>query len=108
VDVGIVFGTQVFQFWMKGFIAGAGQAGIAFIDLDERVAFMEIDVVVVSGQPTGCVVGDLVGLGREGFVLDEPSEGFCIAEVFLEGRGWSYTGSQFLLVITTGEAVYLS
>jgi hypothetical protein len=93
---------------MESFIAGAGQPGIAFVDLDERIALMEVDVVVVSGQPTGGVIGYLVGLGREGFVLDKPSEGFCISEVFLEGRGGSYTGSQFLLVITTGEAVYLS
>jgi hypothetical protein len=108
VDVWIVFRAYVFEFWMKGRVAGAGQAGISFVDLDERIAAMEVDVVVVAGEPAGGVVGDLVGLGREGFVLNEPSEGFCIAEVFLEGRGWSYTCSQFLLVITTGEAVYLS
>jgi hypothetical protein len=36
------------------------------------------------------------------------AEGFGIAEVFLEGGGWPYAGAQFLLVVTTGEAVYLS
>jgi galactokinase/mevalonate kinase-like predicted kinase len=93
---------------MERFIAGAGQAGIAFVDLDERIASVEVDVVIVAGEPAGGVVGDLVGLGREGFVLNEPSEGFCIAEVFRTIRMGSYTGSQFLLVITTGEARYLS
>jgi hypothetical protein len=84
MDVWIFFGVEVFEFWMQCRITGAGKPGIAFVDLDERIAFMEVDVVVVSGQPAGGVVGDLVGLGREGFVLNEPSEGFCIAEVFLE------------------------
>jgi hypothetical protein len=46
---------------------------------------MEVDVVIVSGQPGGCSVGDFVGLGREGLVLNEAAEGFGIAEVFLEG-----------------------
>jgi hypothetical protein len=46
---------------------------------------VEVDVVIVAGQPGGCGVGDLVGLGREGFVLNEAAEGFGIAEVFLEG-----------------------
>jgi hypothetical protein len=69
---------------------------------------VEIDIVIVSGQPGGCGVGDLVGLGREGLVLNEAAEGFGIAEVFLEGGGWPYAGAQFLLVVTTGEAVYLS
>jgi len=41
-------------------------------------------------------------------VLNEAAEGFGISEVFLHGRGWSYAGAQFLLVVTTGEAVDLS
>jgi hypothetical protein len=69
---------------------------------------MEVDVVVVAGEPGGCGVGDLVGLGREGLVLNEAPEGFGISEVFLEGGRWSYAGAQFLLVVTTGETVYLS
>ena len=63
VDVGIVFGIDSFEFRMQGFIAGAGQAGIAFGDLDEGISFMEVGVVVISWQPAGCGVGDLIGLG---------------------------------------------
>jgi len=33
---------------MECFVSGAGEPGIAFVDLDERIAFMEVDVVVVS------------------------------------------------------------
>ena len=47
-------------------------------------------------------------LVERGLVLNEAAEGFGISEVFLHGRGWSYAGAQFLLVVTTGEAVYLS
>jgi hypothetical protein len=46
---------------------------------------MEVDIVVVAGEPGGCGVGDLVGLGREGLVLNETPEGFGISEVFLHG-----------------------
>jgi hypothetical protein len=51
VDVGIIFGVDVFQFRMEGFIAGAGQTGIAFRDLEERITFVEVGVVVISWQP---------------------------------------------------------
>ena len=42
MDVGIVFGVDSFEFRVDGGIAGAGQARIAFIDLDERVSDMEV------------------------------------------------------------------
>jgi hypothetical protein len=48
VDVGIVFWIYSFEFRMEGFVAGAGQAGIAFGDLDEGISFMEVGVVVIS------------------------------------------------------------
>jgi hypothetical protein len=51
VDVWIVFGVNVFEFWMECRVAGAGQTGIAFVDLDEGIAFMEVGVVVVSWDP---------------------------------------------------------
>ena len=51
MDVGIILGVDVFQFRMEGFIAGAGQAGIAFRDLEERISFMEVGVVIITGQP---------------------------------------------------------
>ena len=41
---------------------------------------MEVDIVVVAGEPGGCGVGDLVGLGREGLVLNEAAEGFGMDE----------------------------
>jgi len=63
VDVWIVFGVNVFEFWMECRVTCTGQAGIAFVDLDEGIAFMEVGVVVISWQPTGGRVGDLVGLG---------------------------------------------
>jgi hypothetical protein len=63
VDVGIVLGIYSFEFRMEGFIAGAGQAGISFGDLDEGISFMEVGVVVISWEPAGCGVGDLIGLG---------------------------------------------
>jgi hypothetical protein len=69
---------------------------------------MKVDVVVVAGKPGGGDVGDLVGLGTEGLVLNEAAEGFGIAEVFLEGWGRSYAGAQLLLVVTAGEAIDLS
>jgi hypothetical protein len=50
VDVWIIFWVDVFQFWMKCCIAFAGQAGIAFVDLDEWIPFVEVDVVVVSRE----------------------------------------------------------
>jgi hypothetical protein len=62
VDVGIVFWVYTFQFRMDGFIAGAGQAGIAFGDLDEGISFMEVGVVIISWEPRCCGVGDLIGL----------------------------------------------
>jgi hypothetical protein len=63
VDVGIVFGVYAFELRMEGFVAGAGQAGIAFGDLDEGISCMEVGVVVISWQPGSCGVGDLIGLG---------------------------------------------
>jgi len=108
VDVWIVLWVDVFEFWMERRIAGAGKTGIAIIDLDEGIAVMEVGVVVVSGQPTGCGVGDLVGLGRECFVLDEAAEGFGVSEMF--GQAWrrADAGAQFLLVVAAGEVVYLA
>jgi hypothetical protein len=61
VEVWIVLWIYVFEFWMKCRVAGAGQAGIAFVNLDEWIAFMEVGVVVVSWQPScNCAAGALV------------------------------------------------
>jgi hypothetical protein len=63
VDVGIVFWVHSFEFRMEGFVAGAGQAGIAFRDLDEGISCVEVGVVVISWEPAGGGVGYFVGLG---------------------------------------------
>ena len=63
MDVGIVFWIYSFEFRVEGFVSGAGQAGIAFGDLDEGISFMEVGVVVISRKPVGCGVGYFVGLG---------------------------------------------
>jgi len=81
VDVWIVFGVYVLEFWMECFISGAGESGISFIDLDEGVSLVEVGVVIVTGQPAGGGVRDLIGLGRECLVLDKAAEWFCVAEV---------------------------
>ena len=63
VDVGVIFGVDVFQFRMERGIAGAGQAGISFGDLGSGISFMEVGVVVIAGEPAGGLVGYFVGLG---------------------------------------------
>jgi len=56
---------------MDGFVSSAGQTGKSLVDLDERIADMEVGVVVVSWQPAGSCVGYLVGLGSEVFTLNK-------------------------------------
>jgi hypothetical protein len=48
---------------MQCFVAGAGQAGVAFVDLDVGVTLLEVDQVVFSGDPGRHLVLDLVDLG---------------------------------------------
>jgi hypothetical protein len=36
---------------MECCISFAGQAGIAFVDLDEWISLMEVDVVLISRKP---------------------------------------------------------
>ena len=81
MDVGIILGVDVFQFRMQGFIAGAGETGIAFRDLEEGISFVEVGVVVITGQPAGGLVRYFVGLGSEQFVLYEAAEWLCISEM---------------------------
>ena len=56
MDVWIIFWVDVFQFRMECCISFSGQTGIAFIDLDEWITFMEVDVVVVAREPGGSVL----------------------------------------------------
>ena len=81
MDVGIILGVDVFQFRMEGFVAGVGQTGIAFRDLEERISFMEVGVVIISGKPAGGLVGYFVGLWSEQFVLNETPEWLGISEM---------------------------
>ncbi len=74
VDVGVVFRIDALEFRVEGFVAGAGEASISFRDLGERISFVEVGVVVISWEPGGSVVGDLVGLWGEGLVLHKASK----------------------------------
>lgn len=58
----------------------ARQAGIAFGNLGELIPFVEVGVIVIAWQPRGCIVGDLVGLWRVGFVLDQAPKRLGVAE----------------------------
>ena len=51
MNVGIIFRVDVFQFRMECCISFTRQTGIAFVDLDEWIPFMEVDVVIVSREP---------------------------------------------------------
>ena len=82
MDVGIVFGVDVFELGMKGGVAGAGQTGKSLVDLNEGITFMKVGVVVISWEPAGSRVGDLIGLGSEALTLYKAAEGFCIAKDF--------------------------
>ena len=82
VDVGIVFRVDVLEFGMEGGIAGARQAGKSLIDLDEGISFMKVGIVIISWEPAGGGVGDLIGLWSEALPLYKAAEGFCIAEYF--------------------------
>ena len=82
MDVGVVFRVDVLELGMEGCIAGAGQTGKSLVDLDEGITFMEVGIVVISWQPAGGRVGDLIGLGSEALTLYKAAEGFCIAEDF--------------------------
>ena len=42
-DVGVLFGAESLEFRMEGGIAGAGQAGIALVDLDVGISLVEVD-----------------------------------------------------------------
>ena len=56
VDVGIIFGVDVFQFRMERGISGAGHAGISFVDLGVVISFMEVGV---GSHPRGAHEGKL-------------------------------------------------
>jgi hypothetical protein len=108
VDVGIVFGVDSLEFGMKSFITGTGKAGIAVVDADIRVAYLEVGHVVVAGKPRRHVVGDLVGLWFEAFPLDETTQRFGVSEVFLKGRRRTETCTQLALVVAARDVGHLA
>ena len=89
-------------------IAGAGQTGIALVDLGKRISLAEVDQVVVSGEPAGHGVRNLVCLWSWFFSLDESADWLGIAEEFFERRAWSHAGAELVLVIASGERVHLT
>ena len=93
---------------MDGLIACPGQAGESLVDLDVGIADAEVGHIVVAGHPRRHGIGDLVGLGREGFSLHEAAEGLGVAEVFLEGGAGPDAGAQFTLVVAAGEVIDLA
>ena len=107
MDIGVIFGVEALEFRVEGLVAGAGQAGVSVVDLDVGIPHLEVGHVVVAGEPGRHGIGDLICLGLEAGALDEAAEGFGVAEVFLEGRGWSQACTQFPFVITTGDVGHL-
>ena len=78
---------QKIESWVQAPLFERGNGGmVAFVHLDEGIAFMEVDVVVVSREPTGCLIGDLVCLGSECLVLHKAAEWLCVAEHLAETR----------------------
>jgi hypothetical protein len=47
---------------VEGFVAGAGQAGIALIELSVRITLAEVDEMVFTGDPgaRGVLVGTVL------------------------------------------------
>ena len=59
---------------------GARQSSIALIHLGVRVPLLEVDEMIVARDPRRHVVGDLVDLGSEAFMLYESAEGLGVAD----------------------------
>ena len=103
VDVRIVLRVESFELWMEGFVAGAGQTSIAFIDLGVWVTLLEVDQVVFTGYPGWHLVGDLVDLGTEAFVLDEAAEWLRVSDQTVLGlRRYEHAGTQVAFIVLTG------
>jgi len=85
-QVRVVFRVDAFELWVEGFVAGAGQAGIALVDLGVGISLLEVDEMVFSWDRGVHLVGDLVDLGSEAFVLDRSNDSFCesvfISDIF--------------------------
>jgi hypothetical protein len=49
-QVRVVFRVDAFELWMEGGVAGAGQAGIALVDLGVGISLLEVDEMVFSWE----------------------------------------------------------
>jgi hypothetical protein len=107
VDVRVVLGVDALEFRMDGGVAGAGQARESLIDLGVRISDTEVREIVVAGHPRRHGVGNFVGLWLELLALHETAQRFGVAEVALEGDGWTDAGAQLLLVVAARDRVHL-
>ena len=65
MDVGIIFWVDSFEFRVEGFVTSSGETCISFGDLDEGIPFVEVGVVVISGQPDAAVLGISLACGEK-------------------------------------------
>src|ERR1035437_1547496 len=87
----------------------ARQPGIALIHLGVRVSLLEVDQMVVARDPRWHVVGDLVDLGSEAFMLYVSTEGFGVAHQSVLGHGgYEHAGAEGALVVLAGDGVHLA
>ena len=88
---------------------GARQPGIALIHLGVRVPLLEVDQMIVARDPRRHVVGDLVDLGCEAFMLDESTEGLGVTDQsVLRHRGDEHAGAEGALIVLAGDGVHLA
>ena len=71
MDVGIVFGVDIFEFRVQRGIARAGQAGESLVHLYIWIALVEVGVVVFAGHPGRHGAADFVGLRLKSITLDK-------------------------------------
>jgi hypothetical protein len=51
VDVGIIFGVDSLEFWMKCFISRSGKTSITVVDADIGITNLEVGHVIITRQP---------------------------------------------------------
>ena len=70
---------------------------------------LEVDQVVLTWDPGGHRVLDLVDLGSEAFMLYKSAEGFRIADQpVLRHGGYEHAGAEGALIVLTGDGVHLT
>jgi hypothetical protein len=87
----------------------AWQPGIALIHLNVRITLLEVDQMIVARDPRRHVVGDLVDLGSEAFMLDEATEGFGVSDQSVLGHGRDeHARTEGAFVVLAGDGVHLA